>query len=568
LQHSYSISDQNLQRYREFVHPLQWAFDHPSHSPRKSEIHHAVTHRGQKGCCTFDRGGQKPYIVRYLHTRHLQTSLSQQRPIYYVSNGKYQLALLYLDVDLHEPYQKPEDGIQAKGIVNGVLKRIDISDNRWVSSSQGHNGYLPVICHGYENDYANRVFARLEHAIRRALAQAECLADFEIKGRFGWATDEEYNWKQYGKLPLHAHDFNQSVNDGIFEQKLGLARLEHLCESIEREISVEVLEAHKARKKSLQAQYQPSHVLVTPEIEQQLKQQGKDHWKRVMVGREVRDDGDYISAKWINQQPTPGTSYKRYWTYLKELAIGGVPEPDHLFEYLFQLSRALIFREYYELPIAQRIERTVEDLTIWVQGKHNDHVTRLNEVPERIKRLVSHVVEFSSDANKAYYAQMRENDRAFPHRIQLLSPLLRNISNTREDIAKRLVDKCINKEPIDTPLPGEIERQLEEIVRKEGMRKREGQYPFVKFARRLLNAVWYFQGRAHINRETMLLYLDGKNPNQQLQYKKLLAANGLICDDWERYIRRGQSSALYRLTPKALQLFQERFQAANRGVGS
>jgi hypothetical protein len=55
---------------------------------------------------------------------------------------------------------------------------------------------------------------------------------------------------------------------------------------------------------------------------------------------------------------------------------------------------------------------------------------------------------------------------------------------------------------------------LEEIIRDRRLRRRGGEYPFVRFARHLLNALWQEDGAAYISRATLLSFFGSKNPNQ------------------------------------------------------
>ena len=86
-----------------------------------------------------------------------------------------------------------------------------------------------------------------------------------------------------------------------------------------------------------------------------------------------------------------------------------------------------------------------------------------------------------------------------------------------------------------------------ELATRWRMRRRNGEYPFIKFTRRLLNALWKAGGKGRINRETIYTFSESKNPNQQLHYKNLLANHRLIHGDWENFIKRNQCSSLYRL---------------------
>ena len=79
------------------------------------------------------------------------------------------------------------------------------------------------------------------------------------------------------------------------------------------------------------------------------------------------------------------------------------------------------------------------------------------------------------------------------------------------------------------------------------MRKRKGEFPFVRFARRFLNEIWKQGGEANIHYLHLNRMLDLKPDNEErgtaLNYKKLLQSHGLIKGNWQKFIRRGQFPA-------------------------
>ena len=105
-----------------------------------------------------------------------------------------------------------------------------------------------------------------------------------------------------------------------------------------------------------------------------------------------------------------------------------------------------------------------------------------------------------------------------------------------------------NKKLDDSPLPAAVEQVLLCVVKEKKMRRRKGEYPFVRFARRLLNAIWQEDGAAHLHGDALLAFCGSKNPNQVLDYKKCMAEYGLISDQWEGTAQRGVSSALDQMT--------------------
>ena len=203
-----SLAKATWQEFSPFLSKYQWAFDDPSHSPRKAELRHAIENRGQNGCCTFYREEGYKYVLPVLHPRHFEKSINEKRKIYYVSYGKY--ALLYFDIDLHQAWQTDEQGQQAKRLLEAMTTRFFVQPVLfWNESSRGFNGYLKTDLQGVEYAQANHVFTRLEKALQRFLAFTGNFADFEIKGKVGFLGDDEtYTWKHYGKLPVHAPDWN------------------------------------------------------------------------------------------------------------------------------------------------------------------------------------------------------------------------------------------------------------------------------------------------------------------------------------------------------------------------
>jgi len=116
-----TLAEATWQEFSQFLSKYQWAFDDPSHSPRKVEIHHAIENRGQDGCCTFYREEGYKYVLPVLHPRHFEKAIDQKRKIYYVSYGGQ--ALLYFDIDLHQVWQTEEQGREAKEDIEALLRK-------------------------------------------------------------------------------------------------------------------------------------------------------------------------------------------------------------------------------------------------------------------------------------------------------------------------------------------------------------------------------------------------------------------------------------------------------------
>src|ERR1700752_2976948 len=62
-----SLAEESWNYFSKFLCRYQWASDDPSHSPRKTEIAHAILNRGKKGRCTFWRPEGYKYVLPVLH---------------------------------------------------------------------------------------------------------------------------------------------------------------------------------------------------------------------------------------------------------------------------------------------------------------------------------------------------------------------------------------------------------------------------------------------------------------------------------------------------------------------
>jgi hypothetical protein len=133
--------------------------------------------------------------------------------------------------------------------------------------------------------------------------------------------------------------------------------------------------------------------------------------------------------------------------------------------------------------------------------------------------------------------------------------------------------KTVNSEKplLDNPLPPTIETKLMDIATakhpdKNGrliatMRKHNGEYPFVTFARRFLNEIWRQGGEGNIH-YTHLQRMLGLKPGDEnrsmvIKYKNLLRKHGIIKGGWQKFIRRGVYSSRYSLTNRVRQEFEK-----------
>jgi hypothetical protein len=276
-----SLAEASWPVFSPFLGRLQWAFDDPGNSPRAVEIASAILNRGTKGRCTFWRREGYKYILPVLHPRHFEDAISNRRKIYYVSFGSY--ALLYFDIDLHYAWQTLADGQEAKRLIDALLRKFfGASVLFWSPSSRGFNGYLKVDLKGMDYALANQLFDRLEAALQRFLAFCGNLADFEIKGKIGFMEGGQYQWAQYGKLPIHLPEWSFAKLEELkATPTVSIHRLDALCNMVEGQVPQDVLQRHKESKKARGDEpfKKGDRFLVTPAIEKLLLQEYGDTWR-------------------------------------------------------------------------------------------------------------------------------------------------------------------------------------------------------------------------------------------------------------------------------------------------
>jgi len=288
-----SLAEASWHAFSKYLSKYQWAFDDPAASPRKTEIAHAIGHRGQKGSCTFQREDGRKYVLRTLAPWAFEQAISRNRKLYYVSYGR--AALLYLDVDLHQVFQRQADGQVAVDEINRT--RLPIY---WIDSTRGFNGFLKVVLAGSDFTEANEVFERLQMALRLVLADQGNLCDFEIKGRCGHLMEDEYSWSQYGKLPIHHPKWSWAeLEKFINTPAVTIKALEKLCAFIEAHIPQDVLEKHNEYMRTLRSQprIENGWFLLTDELEAKLIEAGE--WRMAMSCRRCVDESPWIPVSFL-----------------------------------------------------------------------------------------------------------------------------------------------------------------------------------------------------------------------------------------------------------------------------
>ena len=267
----------------------------------------------------------------------------------------------------------------------------------------------------------------------------------------------------------------------------------------------------------------------------------------------------------------PYSKRDREWPmWVEWVAKHGLYEEDSTASVLIELAVWLLWVEQVEE------DKVVTLLSDWIMFKHKSLVTRINagrekDVLDQVRRAVRTAGKLDAEG-KAFFCQLRQcRSQGRYSREIIIRPILEscrgsyfvylkcnlNDQDQVDDTAGSISSVYLKCNLNDTPLPAAIESLVVEFAGANGMRKTGGEYPLLRFARRFFNHLWDRKGSSRINRGTCLKMSGSVKPNLQLQHKKNLVKLGLLERDWEKTIRRGSRSALYRMTPRCKEIFQQ-----------
>ena len=253
----------------------------------------------------------------------------------------------------------------------------------------------------------------------------------------------------------------------------------------------------------------------------------------------------------------PETGSRVWCPWIERMAKIGLVEDDSMGRVVYELAKWLLCIELFDQDDCQ--ELATELLQAYVLNKHNGHVSRLNEgheaeVLSQVERIVASAGKITQDSEELFerIRQGREDGKYWrPIRIV---PLL---SGTRATIG--LDDVQYNCStyyslPIrEDGLPAPIEDKLVQYAKRMRMRRTQGEYPFVRFSRRLLNYLCDRKGSARLS--TAFLTTLVTNVHQQNDFKVALRGLNLL-RDWTGTYRAKSASCLYRLTDEAMMFFR------------
>ena len=255
---------------------------------------------------------------------------------------------------------------------------------------------------------------------------------------------------------------------------------------------------------------------------------------------------------------------------LLDLAHNGLTEEDSLPLVAYEMAKWLWWIELFPLYQDERRCEIERLLIRFALAKHNGKITRLTTGREEdVLRQIGAIVRAAGVLNQEdrarsleYFALLRQQRDG-----GLLLPLI-NIAPALDEedqlappsLSLRSGNYVWLGEPSDEPLPESVESRLMEVIASNKMRRRDGEYPFFKLSRRLLNACWRGKGAAALSEGTLKRFMgkEGKKDRTQLlHYKDHLTEAGLIRKGWKDSSRWGEANARYSLTPRTKRAFQE-----------
>lgn len=173
------LAQDSFQAFQPFINLFDcglMGYDSPFHLITKEDWRlHARHKAGERGLLHEDGEKFNPYldVVRNIFSDwHVHKHIEEQETTYYTS-GKRGLALLYLDVDAHHPWQTDE--YRAKAVLEKVFP-----SGYFRASNRGQNGYLKIRYQSIRE--FNEVADHLQGTLKRLFLHLGVLCDVEVKG--------------------------------------------------------------------------------------------------------------------------------------------------------------------------------------------------------------------------------------------------------------------------------------------------------------------------------------------------------------------------------------------------
>ena len=253
--------------------------------------------------------------------------------------------------------------------------------------------------------------------------------------------------------------------------------------------------------------------------------------------------------------------------WVERMATTGLVAEDTVGHVVHEMAKWLYWVEMFDLPEIDRTNRIEELLNHFVLKKHNGFVTRINKgtvrnVLSQVRSAVASASRIERPESLELFERLRNSRGQGKYwRPIYIVPTLdgsTEVGNTPSTFSSLTSYMFINKGSVNQPsleatqeadlerdlhlplsgtsessqvfLPPILEDQVDQIARDNRMRKRNGEYPLARFARRLLNTLWEQGGTARLNNELLIEMVGTSNPNQQVSYRRLLQDGGLIVE--------------------------------------
>ena len=151
-------------------------YNGPFHLITKEDWRIYARHKaGERGLRYEDGEEFNPYrdVIRGIFSpKHVHEHIEEQETTYFTS-GRKGLAMFYLDVDAHHPWQTDE--YRAKAVLEKVFP-----SGYFRASNRGQNGYLKIRYQSIRE--FNEVADHLQKALKRLFLHLGILCDIEVKG--------------------------------------------------------------------------------------------------------------------------------------------------------------------------------------------------------------------------------------------------------------------------------------------------------------------------------------------------------------------------------------------------
>ena len=254
----------------------------------------------------------------------------------------------------------------------------------------------------------------------------------------------------------------------------------------------------------------------------------------------------------------PETGSRVWCPWIEKMAKTGLVEDDSMGKIVFELAKWLLWVELFDRD--DRQELATELLQGYVLNKHNGHVSRLNdgheaEVLSQVERIVASAGKISQDSEDLFERIRQGREDGKYRRKIMIVPLLSGARATINLNKEQYNCTTYYSLPIrNDALPAHLEDKLTQYAKQMRMRRTQGEYPFVRFSRRLLNHLFDRKGSARLSTTTLTSFTS--NVHQQNDFK--IALRGLnLLRDWTGTYRAKSASCLYRLTDEAMTLIRK-----------